>query len=252
MRQPELVLPSRSLLMPLGAAAGGTFPPRAAAGPLPSDGLSFWREDPLINEHHEHWHLVYPTTLDPLPKIAPKGYPIGDRHGELCFYMYQQMLARYNAERLALGMKQVTPFDTAPLTEAKFKAPIHQGYDPGPLKLWDGEKPYVFSARPAGASIADLTLDESSTKGPNWPKVRPGAKLSRHVNVGNELFGAAISGAYKLVADKSVTADSLGNTTEANVNSVDFVNTNPPGNHPSYGNFHNDGHIHFMVPIPKV
>jgi hypothetical protein len=83
MRQPELVLPSRSLLMPLGAAAGGTFPPRAAAGPLPSDGLSFWREDPLINEHHEHWHLVYPTTLDRLPKIGPKGYPIGDRHGEL-------------------------------------------------------------------------------------------------------------------------------------------------------------------------
>jgi Common central domain of tyrosinase len=61
------------------------------------------------------------------------------------------------------------------------------------------------------------------------------------------MLGAAISGAYKLVADKSVTADSLGNTTEANVNSVDFVNTNPPGNHPSYGNFHNNGHIHFML-----
>jgi tyrosinase len=247
MRQPELVLPSSPLLRSVGAAAGGQLPPRAAAGAMPPDGLSFWREDPLINEHHEHWHLVYPTSLDPLPPIGAKGYPIGDRHGELFFYMHQQMLARYNAERLALGMKQVTPFATEPLTEAQFKAPIRQGYDPGPLKLWDGEKPYLFSARPAGAAISDLTLDESATKGANWPKVRPGAKLSRQSDFGNYLFDAATSGVYKLVSGATVTADNLGNTTEANVNAVDFANVAQPANHPLYGNFHNDGHIHFML-----
>src|ERR1700691_3873802 len=182
MRQPELVLPSSPLLRSLGAVAGGGVPPRAAGGAMPPDGLSFWREDPLMNEHHEHWHLVYPTSLDPLPPSGTKGYPIGDRHGELFFYMHQQMLARYDAERLALGLKQVTPFATARLSQTKFTAPIAQGYDPDPLKLWDVKKPYPFSDRPAGAAISDLTLDETPTKGPNWPKVRPGAKLSQQAD----------------------------------------------------------------------
>jgi hypothetical protein len=26
----------------------------------PEKRLDFWREDPLMNDHHEHWHLVYP------------------------------------------------------------------------------------------------------------------------------------------------------------------------------------------------
>jgi hypothetical protein len=247
MRQPELVLPSSPLLRSLGAAARGGVPPRAAGGAVPPDGLSFWREDPLLNEHHEHWHLVYPTSLDPLLPIGAKGYPIGDRHGELFFYMHQQMLARYDAERLALGLKQVTPFATAGLSQTKFTVPIAQGYDPGPLKLWDSEKPYLFSARPPGAAISDLTLDETPTHGPNWPKVRPGAKLSQQADFGNYLFDAATSGAYLLVPGKTVTADNLGNTTEADVNAIDFANVAEPGNHPLYGNFHNDGHIHFML-----
>jgi Hemocyanin, ig-like domain/Hemocyanin, copper containing domain len=51
------------------AAAPGLFsPPRAGrAGPAisvggPSPGLDYWREDVLANEHHQHWHEVYPYT----------------------------------------------------------------------------------------------------------------------------------------------------------------------------------------------
>jgi hypothetical protein len=51
------------------AAAPGLFsPPRAGrAGQAisvggPSPGLDYWREDVLANEHHQHWHEVYPYT----------------------------------------------------------------------------------------------------------------------------------------------------------------------------------------------
>jgi len=73
-RQPELVLSS---VAPLRTALALGAPPPALAGPTPQDGLSYWREDPLINEHHEHWHLVYPTSLNPLP--APSASAAGDR-----------------------------------------------------------------------------------------------------------------------------------------------------------------------------
>lgn len=243
MRQPNLVLSSSSANLAATSAGSRTPPP----GPTPPDGLGYWREDPLINEHHEHWHLVYPTSLSPLPTPTASGYPIGDRHGELFFYMHQQMIARYDAERLALGHARVNPFAVTPYTESQFRTPIAEGYDPGPLKLWDGEKPYQFRARPAGASISDLTLDESSTGGPNWGKIRPGAKLSQQVSFGNAAMASATTGTYASAGGKAVNADNLGNTVEANINAVDFVDTNPPANHPLYGNLHNDGHIHFML-----
>jgi hypothetical protein len=243
-RQPDLVL-SSAAAPPGVTTLSGAVPP--AGGPTPQDGLSYWREDPLINEHHEHWHLVYPTDLSPLPTPGAAGYPIGDRHGELFFYMHQQMIARYDAERVGLGLKRVSPFATSTYTERQFRAAIPEGYNPGPLKLWDGEKPYLFRARPAGASLSDLTLDESSSGGPNWPKIRPGAKLAQEANFASLLMDAATSGFYRLVGGKAVTVDNLGNTAEANINAVDFVDTNPPANHPLYGNCHNDGHIHFML-----
>jgi hypothetical protein len=70
--------------------------------------LDYLRQDPLANEHHRHWHVVYPS----------QGRR-QDRQGELFFYMHQQMLARYDAERRALGLDPVVPFDdyTAPIGE---------------------------------------------------------------------------------------------------------------------------------------
>ena len=52
------------------AAAPGLFsPPRAGRPGVqeisvggPSPGLDYWREDVLANEHHQHWHEVYPYT----------------------------------------------------------------------------------------------------------------------------------------------------------------------------------------------
>jgi hypothetical protein len=51
------------------AAAPGLFTPPRARGKAPavsiggpSPGLDYWREDVLANEHHQHWHEVYPFT----------------------------------------------------------------------------------------------------------------------------------------------------------------------------------------------
>ena len=148
-RQPELVRPSRTLtqkITDLVVPASGFMPARSIGGATePEDRLEFWREDPLLNEHHEHWHLVYPTA--PLPSVAgakpPAGYKLGDRHGELFAYMHEQMIARYDAERLAVGLPRVTPFDLHPLTDLQFTAPIPEGYDPGQLRLWDGARAHL-------------------------------------------------------------------------------------------------------------
>jgi hypothetical protein len=184
--QPELFTPSRR------ADAAG---PQDAVDPERE--LDYWREDPFANEHHGHWHQVYPFpgvpltpdpvhppsppasppgpdtpapewiawagtsdradlaalfhVLDPardwpaflasatasdiastfLREVAPKtathrrwqqftqslpvpGYRVlfrlNDRQGELFFYMHNQMLARYDAERLSNGKGRIDPF----------------------------------------------------------------------------------------------------------------------------------------------
>ena len=49
--------------------------------------LVYWREDYDLNEHHNHWHEVYPHGGIQCRNI--------DRQGELLLYMHSQMVARY-------------------------------------------------------------------------------------------------------------------------------------------------------------
>ena len=83
--------------------------------------LDWFREDPLANDHHRHWHIVYPARGRP----SPSGPRLQDRQGELFFYMHQQMLARYDAERRALGFGAVEPF-------GDYRRPIAEGYEDRP------------------------------------------------------------------------------------------------------------------------
>jgi tyrosinase len=246
-RQSNLVKPSKSLNRTTEAIESTTtLETTVGSATPPEDLLNFWREDPLTNEHHEHWHLVYPLRPINFPSgTKPNdGYKLGDRHGELFAYMHQQMLARYDAERLGLGLPRVEAFDVHPLTDKGFTAPIPQGYDPGDLKLWDGEQWYLFRERTAGASLSDLAVKES---GFEWTSQRPGAKITDQVRFGNALFSAAMSNKYSLLQPESnVTIDNLGDTVEANVNSEDYYGNSNQNNYKLYGNFHNDGHIHFM------
>jgi hypothetical protein len=56
---PELFSPPR---------ASGKNPAISIGGPSP--GLDYWREDVLANEHHQHWHEVYPFT-----GLPPRSFP---------------------------------------------------------------------------------------------------------------------------------------------------------------------------------
>jgi len=49
----------------------------------------YYREDPVVNAHHTEWH---------------RGGAGSSRRGESFYFMHSQMLARYDAERLSLGM----------------------------------------------------------------------------------------------------------------------------------------------------
>jgi len=98
--------------------------------------MDWFREDPLANEHHEHWHWVYPNN-------PPPNKPVKERHGELFYYMHEQMLARYDVERVAAGLAPVEP-----LTD--FFGSIGEGYDPGLLVVGVDYEP-----RPAGAGMVD-------------------------------------------------------------------------------------------------
>ena len=41
---------------------------------------------------------------------AAPDFKVRPRHGELFFYMHQQMLARYDAERVGAGLRRVVPY----------------------------------------------------------------------------------------------------------------------------------------------
>jgi hypothetical protein len=141
--------------------------------------LDWFREDPLANDHHRHWHVVYPSRGRP----TPSGPVLQDRQGELFFYMHQQMLARYDAERRALGFGPVEPF-------ADYRAPIGEGYEERPegTALHDLDRPdtgvltvaeleeqrdRLFEAVASGA-VEDSELLGALTEptaGTQWPDV---------------------------------------------------------------------------------
>lgn len=101
---PELIIPSKN---------SGLHPEfEIAVGSANETKLDWFREDPLLNEHHGHWHLVYARNI----RI--------DRQGEMFFYMHRQMLARYDAERLSAEIDLVIPFDN-------MDNPIKVGYAAG-------------------------------------------------------------------------------------------------------------------------
>ncbi|XP_033127104.1 hemocyanin G chain-like, partial [Anneissia japonica] len=110
--------------------------------------VSWWREDVGLNWHHAHWHQVYPWS-----GIEINGKPTTkDREGELFYYMHTQMLARYDAERLAVGLLRVIPFDN-------WNIPIQEGYD---SHLTNQYGTLQYAPRPSGMVLFDNYQDPTS------------------------------------------------------------------------------------------
>ena len=106
-REPERIIPARA-----DRRADRSFGAEAA--------LDWFREDTWLNDHHSKWHVVYPGEGHPNPQ-NPQQRILRNRQGELFFYMHQQMLARYDTERLALGLPLTQPF-------FDYTQPIAEGY----------------------------------------------------------------------------------------------------------------------------
>lgn len=179
--------------------------------------LDWYREDPLANEHHEHWHWVYPNVAIDDPERDPRN--VKRRHGELFYYMHQQMLARYDGERLAVGLPKV-----APITD--YTQPLGAGYDPGKLRTAVG-----FGARDADEVMLDfivpgyrMTVADLTGYGAN---LIAGAQARRLGTTANPL-----------PLDGHVGSNQLGDEAEPTPNRRYGT---------LYGNHHGGGHICIMT-----
>jgi hypothetical protein len=111
--------------------------------------LNWFREDPLANEHHERWHVVYPAGGVPQPG---GGRQTKQRQGELFLYMHEQMLARYDAERVAVNLPLVKSFDNYQLAPGYPYDPgpeLSQYYDPRTDETWTDLNGYTVAIQEA-------------------------------------------------------------------------------------------------------
>ncbi|XP_068082933.1 hexamerin-like [Anabrus simplex] len=68
----------------------------------PEQKLTYFSEDVGLNTYYTYFHLMYPFWF------TAKNYGLNlDRYGELFYYTQQQLLARYNLERLSVGLPEV-------------------------------------------------------------------------------------------------------------------------------------------------
>ncbi len=192
---PSAAVPSQAVLPP-GVEGMGALGAEAQ--------LDYFREDTVVNDHHQKWHIVYPGRGVPNP-ANPFGPRITKpRQGELFWYMHQQMLARYDIERKSHGLDVTKPL-------ANFDLSIDEGYDAN----LDGY----------GNRAPDLTIQDI-----------PGYTVAQHAAFRDRLFAAARNGRFQNGAAQIPidTASILANTIEANVDAAASGN---------YGNLHNMGHV---------
>jgi len=168
--------------------------------------LNWFREDPLANEHHERWHVVYPHGGVPRPG---GGTQLKQRQGELFLYMHQQMLARYDAERVAVGLPLVQSF-------SEYRSTPGYGYDPGPdlSNFYDPRTNGAWSDNPI----------------PNYT-------IATHEGLREKVKTAVANGTF---ASTQAGLNDLGAAIEASITNAAFT--------PAHGaGLHNMGHVFFAA-----
>uniref|UniRef100_T1J6H5 Tyrosinase copper-binding domain-containing protein n=1 Tax=Strigamia maritima TaxID=126957 RepID=T1J6H5_STRMM len=169
--------------------------------------LAYWREDIALNTHHWHWHIVYPFTWTP---------DLGgtkDRKGELFYYMHQQMIARYDCERMSHNLSRVVVYHN-------FDDPIDEGYAP---HLNNDISGTVYASRPRNMVLQDT----------------PSVPVHRLITWYNRIVNSIHERTYRRSDGQVVPLD------ETNGISIigDIVEPAATGPSPTYyGDFHNSGH----------
>ena len=202
-RAPELVVPSSEPKAPAELEALGATGAEAA--------LDWYREDPAANFHHERWHIVYPFRGVPNPAnpIGPRR--LKDRQGELFLYMHEQMLARYDHERIGVNLGIVQPI-------SNYRSPLPEGYIPN----LSG-----FSSRSPNSLMTNSQATTTVTQLENWTRDLFGDTNRANATLSN-------GGGTTVPA----TPDLIGNTSEANIGAV-----RDPKYGGQSGGLHNNGHV---------
>ena len=188
--------------------------------------LAYWREDYDLNDHHNHWHDVFPT-------IGVDGKRVIKRQGELFLYMHSQMLARYNAELHAWDMDPVHPFD--------YDETVFFGYTPPPGLLRE------YAPRPANRgwfvnnnpAIPDNPIPSKSEMKRTRDNILRDIGLDKLRTV--DANGA--SGEYQLTEENAM--NTVGFVVEALTSDLQEVSDGVRTDRDEYGSVHNNGHNKF-------
>jgi len=211
-REPERIVPAAASLRLSGRRGGPQLEGRAVGIEA---SLDWFREDTWVNDHHSKWHIVYPGDGHPNPQ-NPQQRVLRNRQGELFYYMHQQMLARYDTERFALGLPLTQPF-------AEYTQPIGEGY----VADLAG-----FSNRAPNSVLRDLDFGNGTFY-----------RVQDHLARRDRIAAAATTGALAWNGTNIQIPDLslLAATAESTMGSVDGAGWLNPSSF--YGSHHNFGHV---------
>lgn len=174
--------------------------------------MNYFREDIAINQHHYHWHIIYPFT-------GPDNVVKKDRRGELFYFMHNQTLRRMDIDRFCLGMAAVVPLQIRPGLTAG------EGYFP---KMDTTHGSRYIAGRPDNAMLNEIQL-EGDNIAPDTIRLW----LDRIVNSITSGF-ILLPNDTQMPLTAETGMDHIGNLIEGSKLSLN------PG---YYGNAHNKGHV---------
>ncbi|XP_018333662.1 phenoloxidase 1 isoform X2 [Agrilus planipennis] len=175
--------------------------------------VAYFREDIGLNLHHWHWHLVYP--FEAAREVVNK-----NRRGELFYYMHQQVVARYNIERLCNKLNRVERL-------IKWREPIPEGYFP---KLDSIVASRAWPARVANQRLSNLSRDQDQIHADIDTLERWRDRIYEAIHQGF----AQDDRNNRIELTETEGIDILGNIVESSILSP---------NRDYYGDLHNMGHI---------
>lgn len=160
--------------------------------------------------HHWHWHLVYPGSGE--DNVVKK-----DRRGELFYYMHNQVICRYNVDRMCNGLERVKPLNN-------LRVAVPEGYFP---KIIRSSNNRAYPPRSANSSLSDVNRVDSSVEVADIERWTD--RIYQAIDQG---YVVDTNGKHiPLMGDNGI--DILGDVVESSTLSPNRL---------LYGNLHNEGH----------
>lgn len=179
----------------------------------PEHRVAYFREDVGINLAHWYWHIFFPSD-------GPSEILKNDRAGELFYYFHQQIVGRYDFERLCNNLGRVERL-------LDWRKPIKEGYFP---KLDNTLASRVWPSRQKYAKLKNIEREMDQVKVDIQHLERYRDRIYEAIHQ-----GAVINKSGKLVPLTEETGiDILGHMIQSTAVSV---------NRKYYGEMHNNGHI---------